>query len=879
MLICAVIIIKTHPQKLITMKQILFLLIIFVLAANAADAQKLKKAYAHLRAGEYEEAESMFNKATKKRVEPGAAYFALATIRFDTASGRKNNQAAFDLFQKAKDRLAREDSKKLDAYQITYGMNIKASTCDSMMRLCALQDLDAAYRNLSNYICSATDTASQKFLAKYGKKFPDLKAKLTYSIDSLDYQIACYFAKKWIFSRNQLSKKNPYSKCIKCFDEIWDDQRPHPFKDSVMTTIKAIQQEIYDEIVADGDYMTMNSFRWEFDPTFQKEMRYLYSWFYYSNTYPFEAQPKDTALMWEIYKFACDTSKAKFEEPNLKKYIKQFAPTQYGFNLLKRLTRPYLEEKQWETAINYYLEFRDAYVPQREAIDKIIGILSEPNPPAFIDEQRLPDQINSPVYVNDYAPVISPDMTHLYFCRDMDMRDGAGQEDMYVSEFKDGNWTEAKPIDRFATLYANEATEHIYPDLNMMVLFKNGDFWVSEIQENGTWGAPYLFESKTDKYGENGVNGGFWQADAYFSADGQVMLFASRRSSIDTVNVGGLTESDFWGNIDIYASVKGEDGQWGMPFNIGKTINTPYTDRSPRLSPDLKTLFFTSNGHYGLGGLDIFMSRRLSDTSWTQWSEPVNLGRCINSAFNEMFFFNAYDGKTIFYSKSNSNVNNNQEIYTAKLPEKFRAETTSILSGIVTDSDGRPIHSNIIWEDLNTGTYLGNLKNDPVSGTFSITLPLGRQYEYFIEADGYLPMSGIFDTRNAKETQYQSDSITIHSINEIIEDSLCVVIKNIFFDFDKYDLKPESMGEIRHLAKFLAANPDLTVQIAGHTDNVGSDQHNQQLSENRAKAVKDALVALGIPATKIVAKGYGSTRPISNVDAENRRVEFSIFGD
>ena len=273
------------------------------------------------------------------------------------------------------------------------------------------------------------------------------------------------------------------------------------------------------------------------------------------------------------------------------------------------------------------------------------------------------------------------------------------------------------------------------------------------------------------------------------------------------------------------------------------------------------------------------MSRRLSDTSWTQWSEPVNLGRCINSAFNEMFFFNAYDGKTIFYSKSNSNVNNNQEIYTAKLPEKFRAETTSILSGIVTDSDGRPIHSNIIWEDLNTGTYLGNLKNDPVSGTFSITLPLGRQYEYFIEADGYLPMSGIFDTKNAKETQFKADSITIHSINEIIEDSLYVVIKNIFFDFDKYDLKPESMGEIRHLAKFLAANPDLTVQIAGHTDNVGSDQHNQQLSENRAKAVKDALVTLGIPATKIVAKGYGSTRPISNVDAENRRVEFSIFGD
>jgi outer membrane protein OmpA-like peptidoglycan-associated protein len=318
---------------------------------------------------------------------------------------------------------------------------------------------------------------------------------------------------------------------------------------------------------------------------------------------------------------------------------------------------------------------------------------------------------------------------------------------------------------------------------------------------------------------------------------------------------------------------------WGVPFNIGKTINTRFVDRSPRLSPDLKTLFFTSNGHYGLGGYDIFMSRRLSDTSWTEWSEPVNLGRIINSAFNEVFFFNAYDGKTIFYTKGNSNVSSNHDIYTAKLPEKFRAETTSLLTGTVTGSNGKPIHSTIVWEDFNTGTHLGNLKNDPVTGKFSITLPLGRQYEYFIEADGYVPQSGIFDTRDATDTQVMKDSIALYTINEMIDSSLSVVIKNIFFDFDKYELKPESMGEIRHLAKFLIANPDLSVQIAGHTDNVGSEQHNQQLSENRANAVRDALVKLGVTPHKIKAQGYGSTKPISSNDAENRRVEFSIIGN
>ena len=222
-------------------------------------------------------------------------------------------------------------------------------------------------------------------------------------------------------------------------------------------------------------------------------------------------------------------------------------------------------------------------------------------------------------------------------------------------------------------------------------------------------------------------------------------------------------------------------------------------------------------------------------------------------------------------------MNSNNDIYTAKLPEKFRAETTSLLSGTVTGSDGTPIHTTIIWEDLNTGIHLGNLKNDPVTGKFSITLPLGRQYEYFIEADGYVPQSGIFDTRNATDTQVMKDSISLFTINEMIDSSLSVVIKNIFFDFDKYELKPESMGEIRHLAKFLTANPDLTVLIAGHTDNAGTEQHNQQLSENRANAVRDALINLGIAPHKIKAQGYGSTKPVSNNDAENRRVEFSIL--
>lgn len=801
------------------MNKITLLFALCLLTAFSANAQKLKTAFDLLKQGEYEDAEILFNRAVKKNQESAAAYYGLAQMRFDTASGRKNNQKAFDLFQKSKDCFAKTDPKTVAKIKEFYG--IKTSDADSMMREAAYEDFVTAHQTLSPILLN-------KFKAKYRKIYKDLYDYAVFIEDSVKYRTGCKTGyNKWSFD---------------ILKEIEQNEK-HPYHDSVPGKVREIQDSIYQDLILSGTIDEMRSFC----DTFR-------IW------HTYQIDTADTIRLAAIDKFIQDTSKLKWEEDNLIKKIDEFAPHVYSFEILKYITKPYIEKKDYTKAVNLYMKFRYKFPRQQELIDKIIGLLSDPNPPQIINERKLPPEINSPLYENDYAGIFTPDMKKIYFCQDMDFRKHRVQEDVYVSKFRNGKWQLAEPFGRFASLNQNEAVLHIYPDESQIVLFVSGDLYVSDRQEDGSWSAPYPMKSKTNANGEH-LNGFYWQADTYFSADGQILLFSAYT---------------FGRRTDIYACIKDRDGQWGGPMNLGNVINTKeLNERSPRLSPDLKTLFFTSDGHYGLGGYDIFMSRRLSDTSWTEWSKPVNMGKNINSCDDEWYFTVGYDGRTIIYNKTDKE--NKSAIYMGELPEDFRAEATSVLSGRIVSSDGKSVKADIIWEDLKTGTFLGILKNDPKTGEFSITLPLGREYAYFVEADGYCPVSGVFNTLNAKESVFQNDSLTLFSVKEILDNEMSVEIKNVFFDFDKADLKPESVSQIRHIADFFKSNPDLNIEISGHTDSKGSESHNLELSKQRAETVMAELIKLGVSVPKITAKGYGSSKPVSNDDNKNRRVEFKIF--
>lgn len=211
------------------------------------------------------------------------------------------------------------------------------------------------------------------------------------------------------------------------------------------------------------------------------------------------------------------------------------------------------------------------------------------------------------------------------------------------------------------------------------------------------------------------------------------------------------------------------------------------------------------------------------------------------------------------------------------MPEQFRAATTSLFKGVITDTNGKPLKASIIWEDIESSAHLGLLSSDPVTGEFTITLPLGRRYEYFVEADGFVPKSGIFDLANAKSSQTKRDSIALYSIEEAVDDDIAMGLTNILFEPSKADLKPESAGEIKHIAMFLKSNPHLNIEIAGHADASGSAASNQTLSQQRAETVKAEILKYGIPSFKIIAKGYGNSKPISSINGLNRRVEFRII--
>ena len=821
---------------------------IAILLCMPLHAQKLKKAFELLKQGEYDEAEILFNRASKQSVEPAATYFALGTIRLDRESGRYDTYKAFQQFKESQSRFQKTDQKSKDKIYINYG--IKPKDADSMMR----RAVEKEYGDIcvNNHIDSI-----DRFCSRYAKVYKDLVARMIYHKDSLTFVNGC----------NDAHKYHDFVKLL----SLKPESAFYPLLDSVYM---AVTDEVYNAAFSSGNLYLMLHYLTLYqscDPAFPENYQKSY-WLYGHNL----VTHKDSVLMQRIYTIENDT--AFWNQPSekvLSQYVNEFAPMEVAFYYLKLLVKPAIVAKDYQKAIDTYLKYRERFPQKHQLIDRTIGLLSEKNPPKFADFHAMPEAINSPIYLRSYSAVATPDMKTIYFCQDM----GLGYiyaEDMYVSKCVDGKWQIAQAVEGYSNMDINEAPQGISPDETKLITFRHGYLYESELEDNGLWGHPFEIKSKAGKY--KAINDGWWQADPFITADGQVMMFASMRPG----NVGRSTympknveegRANTWSNIDIYVSVKQPDGEWGAPINIGEAINTPFMERSPRLAPDLKTLYFTSNGHAGLGGMDLLMSRRLSDTSWTQWSEPINLGREINTAYDDWNFNIGFDGKTIFMSRRDKNAD---AIYQGIMPDGFRADATSVFSGKITGSDGKPLKADIVWEDVATGTHLGRLSSRPLTGEFSITLPLGRDYEYFVEHDGYVPKSGFIRTSDKETPAIVSDSIVIYSVAELKESGDAFRLDNIFFETAKADLKPESMGEIRHIALFLKDNPDLKIEISGHADRTGSDSFNLTLSQQRADAVKSELVKLGIPSFKIIAKGYGSTRQVSDNNDLNRRVEFRI---
>jgi outer membrane protein OmpA-like peptidoglycan-associated protein len=563
--------------------------------------------------------------------------------------------------------------------------------------------------------------------------------------------------------------------------------------------------------------------------------------------------------------------KSPYESKDLEKYIDYIvhaAPIEKAFVALQRIISDDVKNKNWKSAISVVKNYSVYFGNGNKKINDLIALLQ-----AKWDNSIKIYPVGSGVNTKDgseYVPVPSADGKYLYFCG-RDRKDNLGGEDIFISTMRQGSWGTAIIIADLSYLLSNDAPLNISTDGNTMILFKSGDLYYSEKSSTG-WFDEIAYPEK--------INSADWQADAMITSDGNTLLFTSvREGGYNTNTSESVYHGDYLHSCDIYASTLNELNQWSEPINLGPIINTRYCDRTPFLHPDMKTLYFSSDGHGGLGKLDVFKSTRLADTCWDCWSEPVNLGKEINTAESDWGYKISTDGEKAYFSKSLS-VNGSYDIYWLNLPDHLRPDLVVTVSGTIMDTEKKPVSAEILWEDLETGQKVGQARSDPKDGTYFIVLPLGKMYGYYINKPGYYPISNNIDLRAFNHPKEIREDIVLVSYQEMIEDSISVPINNLFFNFDESTILPYSIPELKRLAEIIKSN-NYKVEISGHTDSVGTDDYNQDLSEDRSAAVKTFLVNEGCQPDRLSTSGYGRSSPVESNEtdagrAKNRRVEIKI---
>lgn len=480
-----------------------------------------------------------------------------------------------------------------------------------------------------------------------------------------------------------------------------------------------------------------------------------------------------------------------------------------------------------------------------------------------IRKVRLPDDINS--YAVEKWPVIAPDGKTLYFVREGYEHNPGGKEsdDIWVSTaVNDTTWSAARPFPSPINNHVPNAVLSVTPDNNTLFLMhrykpdgtNNGaGFSMSTWQNNG-WSMP-ADVPMTNYYNEASTN------EFFLSTDKKIMILCVQRK-------------DTYGVKDLYVSMLQPDGTYGEPVNMGNVVNSHGGEVSPFLAADMRTLYFGSDGHPGYGSADIFVSKRL-DESWTKWSTPLNLGPEINSEQWEAYFTIPASGA---YAYVVSNAVGSPDLYRLKLPGVFRPEPVVIISGrVINTQTKKPIGAAVTYSDILSSELPGQAMAS-ADGKYKIALPAGKNYSFLAEKEGFYAISENIDLTTLKGYEEISRDLYLTPL----EAGLSIRLNNIFFDFNKADLKKESFQELDRVIRLLQSHSKLVIEVSGHTDNVGDDAYNQKLSQQRADAVKQYLLKKGVDAARLSSKGYGETKPITGNATDkdrstNRRVEFIII--
>ena len=487
--------------------------------------------------------------------------------------------------------------------------------------------------------------------------------------------------------------------------------------------------------------------------------------------------------------------------------------------------------------------------------------------PVVIKIQNLGSTVNSGYA--DYSPVLSADQQTLFFTSrrpetkggEKDV-DGNYMEDIYMSTKTKTGWTKAENIGAPINTDFHDANVGISPDGQTILIYKDdmGDGNIYSTSLDGDkWSAPV-------KLNDN-INTKNWEPSAFISADGNTLYFISNKP-------GGF------GGRDLYVSKMTSEGDWGKAENMGANINTAYDEDAPFIHPDGVSLSFSSNGHNTMGGFDIFTSLLSEDGIWSQ---PINVGYPVNTTDDDAFYVVSPNNKTAYLSSFREGGLGEKDNYMITFPNRKETPLT-LIKGNVTDESGKPAKKvNIIVTDNTTGQVVGTYHANSKTGDFLFILTPGKNYNITYQAENHLFYSENIEI--PKKSNYYELKRAI-SMNPIVVGSK-ITLNNIFFDFDKATLRPLSNVELKNLILLMKSNPNMKVEISGHTDSKGDEAYNQKLSEERAQAVVTRLTLSGINADRMKAKGYGKGKPAAlNQKANgkdnpegrqlNRRVELTI---
>lgn len=535
------------------------------------------------------------------------------------------------------------------------------------------------------------------------------------------------------------------------------------------------------------------------------------------------------------------------------------------------LAELYFDRGNYEQAKTYYESFLKsapknskfvAYAQQQlKTVDFAVEAMKNP---VNFNPQLLPATVNK--FGVQYFPSTTADQKQFIYTARISTRP-EHDENIYISEKKNGTWQAPASISKLINSSANEGAATISGDGKTLVFTacnrpdSNGDcdLYISNRTGN-EW-------SKPNNMGKV-VNSRAWDSQPSLSADGRTLYFVSNRS-------GGVGQEDIW------ITQLGEDGNWSAPKNMGEPVNSTGRDLAPYIHVSGSTLYFVSDGHIGLGGLDVFLTN-LEEKKWTQ---PKNLGFPLNTQADEGSLFITPDNQKGYYSRQQLKDETDArsvtiQLYSFDVPEAWKSKMTSTYAqGRVFHSETKlPIGALVQVYDVATDSLVQQVNADKLTGEYTVVLTEGNQYALYVSAPKFMLNSFSFDYSSPSNL----NPVALDVYLEPIRSGSAVVLNNLFFESGEYKLQEKSKTELNRLINFLRQNKSIKIEIAGHTDDVGSDKDNQLLSERRAKAVVDYLTANGVPRSILQYKGHGESKPVKPNTTEvnrqlNRRIEMRVL--